>query len=100
MKYIIYGINRTAKDFTYIFDDLEILYLIDDNVEPGKVLWGKYPVQCMEAALADTSYDQIIICDFEKTEKEKRLQERGLVYQKDYVQFSVGEDAPEGGDFY
>lgn len=85
MKYIIYGINRTAKDFTYIFDDLEILYLTDEDVEPGKVLWGKYPVQCMEAALADTSYDQIIICDFEKTEKEKRLQERGLVYQKDYV---------------
>lgn len=41
MKYIIYGINRTAKDFTYIFDDLEILYLIDDNVEPGKVSLGQ-----------------------------------------------------------
>ncbi len=85
MKYIIYGINRAAKDFTYIFNDLEILYLTDDTVEPDSILWGKYPVRCMEDALADSSYDQIIICDFEKAEKERRLQERGLVYQKDYL---------------
>ena len=64
MRYIIYGINRAAKDFTYIFDDLEILYLTDDNVEPDSVLWGKYSVRCVEDALADSAYDQIIICGF------------------------------------
>lgn len=102
MKYIIYGINRPAKDFTYIFSDLEILYLADDSAEPGRVLWGRYPVRPIAEALADTSYDRIILCGFCKAGKEKRLQERGLVYQKDYVyeedffpgldKFSIPED--------
>lgn len=85
MKYIIYGINRTAKDFTYIFNDLEILYLTDDHADSDRVIWDKYPVKNIKDALEDTSYDQIIICDFKKEEKEKRLQENGLVYQKDYI---------------
>ncbi len=33
MKYIIYGINRVAKDFLYIFEDLEIFCLTEDAAE-------------------------------------------------------------------
>ena len=85
MKYIIYGINRIAKDFLYIFDELDILYLTDDDAEQGKTIWGGRPVRKLEDALTDTSYDRIIICDFEKAEKEKKLQDKGLVYGQDYV---------------
>ncbi len=85
MKYIIYGINRTAKDFMYIFNELDILYLTDDDVEPGRIVWEKYSVRRLEDALKDTSYDRIIICDFDKAEKEGRLRAEGLAYGKDYV---------------
>ena len=85
MKYIIYGINRIAKDFLYIFDELDILYLTDDDAEQGKTIWGGRSVRKLEDALTDTSYDRIIICDFKKAEKEKKLQDKGLVYGQDYV---------------
>ena len=85
MKYIIYGINRMAKDFMYIFEELDILYLTDDDVQSGTFIWGGHPVRSMKDALTDTSYDRIIICDFEKTEKENRLLARGLVYGENYV---------------
>lgn len=85
MKYIIYGINRIAKDFLYIFDELDILYLTDDNVEQGKTIWGGHPVWQLGDALIDTSYDRIIICDFNKADKEKKLRDNGLVYGQDYV---------------
>ena len=84
MKYIIYGINRVTKDFLYIFDELEILYLTDDVDNTGKI-WNEYPVKNLEDALKDGTYDQIILCDFDKKQKEEKLQKNGLVYGQDYV---------------
>ena len=46
MKYIIYGVNRVAKDFLYIFKDLDILYLTDDVTERGN--FCGYPIQGLE----------------------------------------------------
>lgn len=83
MKYIIYGINRVAKDFLYIFEDLEILCLTEDAAET-KEIWG-YPVQSLEEALGNTSYDQIILCGFDNAQKEEKLQKQGLIYGRDYV---------------
>lgn len=84
MRYIIYGVNRIAKDFLYIFNELDIQYLTDD-ADDTKFLADRYRVEKLDAALTDTSYDQIIICDYDKKEKEKRLQEKGLIYGRDYV---------------
>ena len=78
MKYIIYGVNRVAKDFLYIFEDLEILYFTEDVIEI-KELWS-YPVRSLKEALNDTSYDQIILCDFDKRQKEKILQKQGVFH--------------------
>lgn len=83
MKYIIYGVNRVAKDFLYIFKDLDILYLTDDVTERGN--FCGYPIQGLEEALVDTSYAQIILCGFDKKQKEKILQKRGLLYGQDYI---------------
>ena len=38
MKYVIYGTSRVAKDYLYIFDDLSILYFIDDEYNENKFL--------------------------------------------------------------
>jgi MoaA/NifB/PqqE/SkfB family radical SAM enzyme len=83
MKYIIYGINRVAKDFLYIFEDLEIFCLTEDAAET-KEIWG-YPVQSIEEALENTSYNQIILCGFDNAQKEEKLQKQGLIYGRDYV---------------
>jgi len=83
MKYIIYGANRVAKDFLYIFDSLDVLYLTEDTV--GQEELCGYHVEKLEDALRDTSYDKIIVCDFEKGERTQKLQEYGLAYGKDYV---------------
>lgn len=36
MKYVIYGENRVAKDFLYIFDKLDILYIADHGSGAGE----------------------------------------------------------------
>lgn len=69
MDYILYGNNRIAKDFRYLFNDLNIISVSDDT----------------ESILSDYRYDQIIICDFDKSQKEEELKKRGLVYGTDYV---------------
>lgn len=50
MKYIIYGVNRVAKDFLYIFDSLEIVYFIDTDSDRTDFLG--YPVHDIAYALS------------------------------------------------
>ncbi len=83
MKYIVYGTNRVAKDFIYIFDKLNILYLVSDGTV--NTVSDQYTVHNLQYALADTSYDKIILCDFDKEEKIRELNAAGLQYGKDYV---------------
>ena len=83
MKYIIFGTNRVAKDFRYIFNDLDILYHFKEKDEDN--IFENILVRNVEYALDDKSYDKIIICDFDKMNKEKILQENGLKYGKHYI---------------
>lgn len=83
MKYIIYGVNRVAKDFLYVFEDLEILYFIDSESDCGEFLG--YSVHDLEYALNDKDYDQIILCDFDKDKKKNILVSKGFVYGTDFV---------------
>ena len=55
MKYIVYGTNRVAKDFIYIFDKLNILYLVSDGTV--NTVSDQYTVHNLQYALADTSYE-------------------------------------------
>lgn len=64
MNYIIYGINRVTRDFIYMFNNLDIKYLTDNEVFTTSQ-WG-FDVLELQYALKDNSYDKIIICDFEK----------------------------------
>lgn len=82
MNYIIYGANRVAKDFLYIFDKLNILYFIDNDSNLSSFLG--YDVKTIEEGLSGTPDAQVIICDFDKTSKEEVLKDNGLVYGIDY----------------
>lgn len=83
MNYIIYGANRVAKDFLYIFDKLKIMYVTDDGHSAEE--FQGYEVKTLDEALSDKSYDKIILCDFDKSHKEAKLQECGLERGKDYL---------------
>lgn len=83
MKYVIYGANRVAKDFLYMFDHLEITGVVDREWRGES--FASYPVYG-EAYLKKRDKDeQIIVCDFEKEEKLSRLEEEGFLYGTDYV---------------
>lgn len=83
MRYVIYGANRVAKDFLYMFDQIEPLCFAEDEVQDRSFLG--YEVKPLEDVLQERAYDQIIICDFAKEEREHRLQAHGLSYGTDYV---------------
>ena len=83
MNYVIYGANRVAKDFLYMFDKIRPLYFIEDEL-PDALFLG-YRVKSLEAALCEKEHKQIIICDFEKEDKERRLQAHSLCYGTDYI---------------
>lgn len=72
-----------TKDFLYIFDQLDILYLADDTIELER--FCGYEIKKTEDALIDSSYDRIILCDFDKEHKENIMRKRGLRYGEDYV---------------
>ena len=80
-KYVIYGMNRIAKDFMYIFDKLEIAYFVEDITDCRQFL-GKtvYPVE----HVIGRDFDAVIICDFDKAEKSKKLEQYGFHHGKDY----------------
>lgn len=84
MKYGVYGINRVSKDFMYIFKTIEIVCFYEDTVMENP--FGTERVYGVESAKQYKKMcDRIIICDFQKEQKEKRLISLGLVYGEDYV---------------
>lgn len=83
MNYIIYGLNKVAKDFIYIFDNLNIVCIIDDRVNTNSI-WG-YQVSDLSFLEQKELYDKIIICDFDKKHKENELNKMGYTYQEDYL---------------
>lgn len=84
MNYAIYGVNRVTKDFMYIFDDLTIVcFLVDEDC---KEKWIDIPVyKINELDSQNKLFDQIIICDFEKTKKRDNLERLGLEYGHDFI---------------
>ncbi len=85
MKYGIYGINRVSKDFMYIFNDMEVVCFFDEsdrNQFEGKAV---EPTDRIKDFLDNKIIDKLIICDFDKTERIAKLQEKGLQYKKDFL---------------
>lgn len=84
MKYAIYGMNRVAKDFMYIFDNIDIVCFFEDgSVEKS---WTDIPIYEIKSIKnINKLYDQIIICDFKKEAKKERLEHLGFHYGKDFV---------------
>jgi len=81
MKYAIYGVNRVAKDFLYIFDNIDVVCFLEDDCEINEFCGKKV----LPFKTVDVCYDKIIVCDFDKTEKVKKLEEMGLSYGKDFL---------------
>ena len=79
--FIIYGVNRVAKDFEYMFRDrIHIKYFIDDHLPPEEQF-----CHCAVHGVEEIRHTfPIIICDFHKEEKTARLNSLGYVYGKDY----------------
>lgn len=86
MKYAIYGINRVAKDFIYIFEDLDIIYLLDDGCNTDRI-WGIKVKKINELSEIKKEIDKIIICDFYKNKnvKKEQLERFGLSYGDDFL---------------
>ena len=83
MPYIIYGINKISRDFLYVFDNIEVVCLVDDEVENNEY-WG-FPARKLNIALESRDSEIIIICDLDKVKKESLLMKKGLGYRKDYL---------------
>lgn len=84
MKYIIYGVNRIAKDFLYIFEYIEPLYFIDEDYSE-KNFMGKNVLGFDEFIQEYNKDNQIIVCGKDKTIQIEKLEQQGLVYKKDYL---------------
>ena len=78
---VIYGANRVAKDFLYIFNDLEVLYFVDD-IDTETTFLDK-PLKKIDKELKEKK-NNIIICDFEKDYKDEKLRSLGYKRGLDY----------------
>ena len=89
MAFAIYGVNRVAKDFVYMFSDFDVICYIDDEYDKSEFDGKKvYRLSDMDFAHRDSlGFDQIIICDFlsGRMEKQNALMSLGLVYKRDFL---------------
>lgn len=89
MMYAIYGINRVAKDFVYMFPDINVVFYIDDKYDKTE-FDNKKVYRLSDVDMADKKalgFDKIIVCDFlpERREKSNSLVDLGLTYGKDFL---------------
>lgn len=82
MKYYIYGKNRVAKDFMYIFSNIDIEGFIEDE---GVVDFDDYKCISLDKYDKTINDHKIIICDWDKQEKIDKLLQHGLEYEADYL---------------
>lgn len=79
-KIIIYGYNRFQKDFIYIFDQLKIDYIIEDNISKSDS-----KITCFnELSKEDLDSVIVIICKYDKKIADKNLQDLGLRYKDNF----------------
>ncbi len=84
MKYGIYGINRVTKDFLYIFEMIDVVCFFEDTVMRNP--FGETEVYPFEKLKDYKSLcDQIVICDFQKEERRRKLETLDFIYGKDFV---------------
>lgn len=81
-KVIIYGKGRFARDFSYIFDYIDVSYYVDDAVDEG--------VASLEQ-IKKENFDEIavIICKYDYISAAENLDKIGLKYKENYF---VAED--------
>lgn len=85
MRYAIYGVNRVSKDFLYVFDELNVVMLFDDEIKETTFRGRKEVVYGIEDyAEKKDKIDRVIICDFYKELKKRTLENMGLIYGKDF----------------
>lgn len=86
-EYVIYGVNRVSKDFLYIFNDLNILYFVEDSLDIIREFEGLpvYPVKKMISDIKKGKAVQIIVCDSKKEGKVDLLEKLGFTYGKEFV---------------
>ena len=85
MKYVIYGANRIAKDFIYIFSSkIEIVAIVEDAGKISSCEIEKVAVYDIKQ-LNTIQFDQVIICDYEKAHRIKSLEKLEYRYGKDYI---------------
>lgn len=85
MKYAIYGWNRVAKDFRYMFPELDILCYVEDEIDHLENIDNAPLYSLEEFRQSGITVDSVIICDFDKTEKIKKLEQLGYEYKKNYL---------------
>lgn len=90
MKYAIYGANRVAKDFFYMFRELDIVCCYAAEGEDTAVFaagTGRICKPQADLAAGRSEVDVIIVCDFPGATKKAKiayLESLGLTYGKDY----------------
>ena len=80
-RYAIYGMNRVAKGFIYIFDDLKVSRIYDDAPECEE--WNGFPVLDIQSYSKESG--RLILCGYDKREKEEKMNALGYKYEKDYL---------------
>lgn len=87
MKYGIYGINRITKDFLYIFNDLNVLYIFEDEDSLFEKFEDKPVMNAgdIPGCLSNGKIDRVIICDFDKKKRLAVMQQLGLQYGTDFL---------------
>lgn len=90
MKYAIYGANRVAKDFFYMFRELDIVCCYAAEGEDTAVFaagTGRICKPQADLAAGRSEVDVIIVCDFPGATKKAKiayLESLGLTHGKDY----------------
>lgn len=79
-KIVIYGSGRYPLDFLYIFDQLDVIYQIDDNAGENT-----RPFSALEEEQEDVF---VIVCKYDPVAAHRKLDALGLQYGKDYCNAS------------
>lgn len=83
MNYAIYGVNRVAKDFMYIFDKMKIKCFFEEST--GTEFLGRKVYSIDELYEHASEWDKLIICGFDKELKRKTLERMGLKRGREFV---------------
>lgn len=82
-RYAIYGVNRVAKDFLYIFDTLEIVCFFED-VPQKELFLTKSVYTLSDYEKQKNTFDKLIVCGADHSSQSSRLEQLGLFYGRDY----------------